>query len=154
MVRYMVLQYRDELLALLQGEITQPPRDSHPHPTRRYSFNRRPERSGLAFSEEEKDRVMTDLLVILQKIPIQVIGELFPPLPCLAYLGVIAVNSLPLVYKVRFVASTLLDALATPLASATASPGPAKSFQSKSLQKTQRAQSYLCANTCGLYSWV
>jgi hypothetical protein len=71
----MVLQYRDELISLLQAEIAQGSREAASTSARRHSSGRRAERSTLAFSEEEKDQVMTDLLVILQKIPIQVIGE-------------------------------------------------------------------------------
>ncbi|WWC66444.1 uncharacterized protein I206_100346 [Kwoniella pini CBS 10737] len=51
----------------------------------------------LVTSSAEKDEVICDLLAILQKIPLKVL----------------AINSLPIVMKVQFVASTLLDAIDT-----------------------------------------
>jgi len=70
MVRYMVLLYRDELLTIQQEHLAAQPRNG---PLRRQSVTRRNEWRSL-FSEEEKDEVASGLLIILQKIPIQVIG--------------------------------------------------------------------------------
>lgn len=68
----MLIQYREELYALQQEEMskaTSPTRDPR---DRRYSNTRKLGKE--AFAEEEKEQVMIDLLIILQKIPIQVIG--------------------------------------------------------------------------------
>ncbi len=137
MIRYMVLQYRDELLTIQREELTAEARNGETwtRPVHRQSASRRQEWRNL-FSDEEKDEVASDLLIILQKIPIQVIG--------MSDVGdlrnqvdqVVAVNSMPLVIKVRFVASTLLDALTGPSAG-----GDANAPVS---QRTQRAQTYLC----------
>lgn len=51
-----------------------------------------------------------------------------------------AVNHAPLVVKVRFVASTLLDALATPAAT----PPHPSTDHVRSGTRVQKAQSYLC----------
>jgi hypothetical protein len=93
MVRYMVLLYRDDLRAL-QEAATNPPSperqldglsslrainpSSSPHgiwTPQRQSMGRGGGWGRAIFSDEEKDQVASDLLVILQKIPIQVIGE-------------------------------------------------------------------------------
>lgn len=56
-----------------------------------------------------------------------------------------AVNTASLVHKVRFVASTLLDALAAPNAPDQAGLNP---DQARAMAKTQRAQTYLCEFYC------
>lgn len=123
MVRYILLQYSEELNLLLQQEMVAqrtgvddeaPGVDS----LGRLAGSRRP-----LFSEDEKDLIVSDLLVILSKIPLEVI----------------AVNTVALVAKVRYVASTLLDALqSTP-------PDPNDIPQlMHSSQRVARAQGYLC----------
>ncbi|WVQ85310.1 hypothetical protein IAT38_007475 [Cryptococcus sp. DSM 104549] len=84
LVRFMIIQYRDELLDLQFDE---------EQGTTNQDYALRPQRP--ASSQDERDEVIIDLLSILQKIPIKVL----------------AVNSFPIVVKVRFVASTLLDSL-------------------------------------------
>ncbi|KAK4688912.1 hypothetical protein P7C73_g1194, partial [Tremellales sp. Uapishka_1] len=101
-----VTQYRDELLILQEQQMAQEAYPGEPL-------------DGLlrkaSLSEEEKDEVASDLLQVLQSIPIQVI----------------AVNGMPIVNKIRYVASTLLDALQVP----TRSHGTSR--------RTARAQTYL-----------
>lgn len=113
MVRYIALQYREELGILQDKEFsslegTQPPGA----PVRR----RPPSRT--RFLDEEKHQIASDLLVILSKIRIEVI----------------AVNSISLVAKIRFVASTLLDALQQ----------PQNSTDPRTLEGNARAQGHLC----------
>ena len=79
MIRYVVLQYRDDLLTL-QEEVAAQARqrsmsESRSTPRRQSSSQRRVELSRALFSDEEKDQVASDLLAVLQMIPIQVIGE-------------------------------------------------------------------------------
>lgn len=79
MVRYMTLQYRDELQHLRQTELNKASLQREiPGPgggVRRQSNGAtRREWTKALMSEEEKDQVAMDLLGILQKIPIQVIG--------------------------------------------------------------------------------
>ena len=149
MVRYIVLQYRDELLAAQQAEIAAqarvgPARETwnREKPIRRHSSSRRMIMEKAVFSEEEKDQVASDLLIILQKIPMQVIGQ-----SILNYCEgtdadgyCLAVNGLSLVTKVRFVASTLLDALSSPQVNAS----PASPETTRASQRLIRAQNYLC----------
>lgn len=116
MVRYIALQYREELGILQDKEFsslegTQPPGA----PVRR----RPPPRT--RFLDEEKHQIASDLLVILSKIRIEVI----------------AVNSISLVAKIRFVASTLLDALQQ----------PQNSTDPRTLEGNARAQGHLCELT-------
>lgn len=97
MVRYIVLQYREELGLQQDKELQQQTGLDENEPPgapsrRRLSVSRRP-----GFTDEEKDEIAGDLLMILSKIRMEVL----------------AVNSVALVAKVRFVASTLLDALQT-----------------------------------------
>lgn len=113
MVRYIALQYREELGILQDKEFSglegnQPPGA----PVRR----RPPPRT--RFLDEEKHQIASDLLVILSKIRIEVI----------------AVNSISLVAKIRFVASTLLDALQQ----------PQNSTDPRTLEGNARAQGHLC----------
>ena len=80
MIRYMVLQYRDELMSIQQEEVAAQTRlsgndDQWTSPSRRRAPSARWRSSvRCLFSEEEKDQVASDLLIILQSIPIQVIG--------------------------------------------------------------------------------
>jgi hypothetical protein len=78
MVRYITLQYRDDLLLLRQTELDQAAAARPPSTTvrRQSNSNSRSHWSRSAFSEQQKDEVATDLLSILQRIPIQVIGKL------------------------------------------------------------------------------
>ncbi|KAK6905602.1 hypothetical protein I203_106432 [Kwoniella mangroviensis CBS 8507] len=104
-VRFMILQYRDELhelqLAQERDNSNKAINESINQPwIRRNSAEM--DKNGQQEKEEimvnsiaEKDEVICDLLAILQKIP----------------LTVLAVNSHPIVQKVQFVASTLLDSL-------------------------------------------
>ena len=76
MVRYMVLQYRDELVTIQRKELANQSRNGEiwSRPPHRQSSKRGHEWRSL-FSDEEKDEVASDLLMILSKIPIQVIGN-------------------------------------------------------------------------------
>lgn len=81
----MALQYREDLITLMASEIDAEAAGGGPGSSlkRRYSNqHRRPDR--VHENEEEKDRVMADLLSILQRIPIQIIGESLSPNPTLA----------------------------------------------------------------------
>jgi len=129
----MVLQYRDELHTLQREELVTPITRDNEDWRSRSSASRRPEWRSL-FTNEEKDEVVSDLLIILQKIPIQVIGRSIRKQVFLYLMICAAVNSIPLVNKVQFVASTLLDALPN-------AGGDASTIAS---QRTQRAQNYLC----------
>ncbi|TXT14898.1 uncharacterized protein COLE_01091 [Cutaneotrichosporon oleaginosum] len=114
MVRYIILQYTEELTAMQDKEhaLEEPPGSGAlGGPTRRP-----------VFTETEKDLIVSDLLVILSKIPLEVI----------------AINTISLVAKVRYVASTLLDALQS------APPDPNDIPQlMRSSQRVARAQGYL-----------
>lgn len=82
MVRYITLQYRDDLLALRQTELVAANNTREPSlgPRRQSNNSARRDWSRAMFSEQQKYQVATDLLGILQKIPIQVIGESHRPL--------------------------------------------------------------------------
>jgi hypothetical protein len=123
MVRYIVLQYREELGLQQDKEMQQQTGldDNEPPGApsrRRLSIARRP-----GFTEEDKNQIASDLLMILSKIRMEVI----------------AVNSVALVAKVRFVASTLLDALQTSSSSLGQHGGSPEMNE-----RTARAQGYLC----------
>ncbi|WRT64046.1 uncharacterized protein IL334_000974 [Kwoniella shivajii] len=109
-VRFMILQYRDELHDLQLGEerrtnigITQYQLKQHqqqqeelvPRIRSRSGDETKGQEEILVTSSAEKDEVIIDLLAILQRIP----------------MTVLAVNNLPIVAKVQFVASTLLDSI-------------------------------------------
>jgi hypothetical protein len=114
MVRYILLQYSEELAALADKELAQ---EEPPGSGVLGMPSRRP-----AFTETEKDMIVSDLLVILSKIPLEVI----------------AINTVSLVAKVRYVASTLLDALQSD------PPDPSDIPQlMRSTQRVARAQGYL-----------
>ncbi|GMK55551.1 hypothetical protein CspeluHIS016_0206070 [Cutaneotrichosporon spelunceum] len=114
MVRYIILQYSEDLAVLQENEGAQgesPGDITFGHPTRRP-----------ALSEMEKDNIVSDLLVILSRIPLEVI----------------AINSVSLVAKVRYVASTLLDVLQSE------PPDPSDIPQlMRSSERAARAQGYL-----------
>jgi hypothetical protein len=76
MVRYITLQYRDDLLHLrkLELEKSNNPSDRSTTSKRQSGSSARIEWRQAMFSEQQKDQVAMDLLGILQKIPIQVIG--------------------------------------------------------------------------------
>ncbi|BEI85111.1 hypothetical protein CcaverHIS002_0505120 [Cutaneotrichosporon cavernicola] len=114
MVRYIILQYSEDLAALHDKELAQ----DEPPGSGTFSLpTRRP-----VFTETEKDTIVSDLLVILSKIPLEVI----------------AINTVSLVAKVRYVASTLLDALQSE------PPDPSDIPQlMRSSQRAARAQGYL-----------
>ncbi|ODO07311.1 hypothetical protein L198_00890 [Cryptococcus wingfieldii CBS 7118] len=88
LVRFIIIQYRDELLE--HQEIEQ--RQVDPNDIARREEIKRSVKEG---SQDEREQVVVDLLSILRKIPIKVL----------------AVNSISLVQKVRLVASSLLDSL-------------------------------------------
>ncbi|KAK8865773.1 hypothetical protein IAR55_000920 [Kwoniella newhampshirensis] len=101
-VRYTIIQYREELAVLQSAEEASrqawsgtqpanPPRFTSDALRGNRSAGHRLNRS----YQEERDGVIIDLLAILQKIPLKVL----------------AVNTFPIVEKVRFVASALLDAI-------------------------------------------
>ena len=102
MCRLIIIQHRDALLSL--------------DPLTRLQY-------GATTTFAEKDKVASDLLVILRSIPIQVI----------------AINSMSLLFKIRFVASSLLDALAAP---ATGKTGDTASTSFP--PSVERAQACLC----------
>lgn len=147
MTRYMLLQYRDDLILLQQEQLSAQIR-GEPGPSSGLPGQKRQAPLGGVFSDEEKAQVAADLLVILQKIPITVIGtscvRSYSLLVCgsrwspllLCTLITTAVNSLSLVAKVRFVASTLLDALSMQ------SRSPAVS-DTQPASRVEKAQNYL-----------
>ena len=69
MARQMILQYRDELLALQANELALQSSASDNGGGRRMAEWTK------ALIPDDKDQIASDLLVILQKIPVQVIGE-------------------------------------------------------------------------------
>jgi hypothetical protein len=80
MVRYIVIQYKDELLSLQADELASDARTDNnvPRLARQRSLQLGAKRSGgdkMLYTEQEKDEVASDLLAVLQKIPIEVIGE-------------------------------------------------------------------------------
>jgi hypothetical protein len=74
MARYLLLQYRDDLLSLQQDELAAQSQGG-PIPNGGGLGNRRADKSRAMFSDAEKEQVAGDLLVILQTIPMAVIGE-------------------------------------------------------------------------------
>ena len=87
MVRYMVVLYRDDLYELQRLELARtsgsatassPSGGASGGLMRRKSSTRRDWGQTIA-AGEEKEQVASDLLAILQKIPIQVIGMCFDP---------------------------------------------------------------------------
>ncbi|KAL1407482.1 hypothetical protein Q8F55_006915 [Vanrija albida] len=128
MVRFIAIQYREELGALQDKElVNQTGIDEIEPPGAPTNTNRRLSQIRLGrtgFTEEEKDQVASDLLLILSKIRLEVI----------------AVNSFALVAKVRFVASTLLDALQSPPALPVHTTTPE---MIRANERTARAQGYL-----------
>lgn len=111
MVRYIVMQYREELGVLLDQEVGQG--NDHDRP-KGYEAGRS------LFSDEDKDQIASDLLMILSKIPLEVI----------------AVNTVSLVIKIRYIASTLLDAMQ--------SQSGGETSEARGGERAARAQGYLC----------
>jgi hypothetical protein len=106
MIRYYVLQYRDDLLALRAKEVEASFRIEPVVERWRPPFTSKVAREAMSQPENEKDSVASDMLAVLRAIPLEVIGKqtrLIRLTP--------AVNGTSLVAKVRFVASTLLDSL-------------------------------------------
>ena len=90
LVRFVIEQYRDELITSLQGSVDEEKRN------------------------EDREVVARDLLNILHSIPIQSIATNGPSLVCYCcrcYAWSIRILIRAQVHKVRFVASTLLDAV-------------------------------------------
>ncbi|KAL7424604.1 hypothetical protein Q5752_000288 [Cryptotrichosporon argae] len=127
LVRYMIIQYRDELGALQDLELQANSGAKATASARGLGSRRGLDRVG--FSEQEKDLVASDLLMILSKISIQII----------------AVNSTSLISKIRLVASTLLDALKTsPTPMVTAQLAPETlAADAQATERTAKAQGYL-----------
>lgn len=73
MARQMILQYRDELLALQANELA-----LQSGSMSEGSGGRRMAEWTKALIPDDKDQIASDLLMILQKIPVQVIGTLRP----------------------------------------------------------------------------
>ncbi|WVR05805.1 hypothetical protein IAU60_002830 [Kwoniella sp. DSM 27419] len=94
-VRLMILQYRDELYELKAADQSGDVSSTGSTYSARHASERRSAGLGELTSSHEKDQVIIDLLAILRKIPLKVL----------------AVNSFPIVSKVQFIASTLLDAI-------------------------------------------
>ena len=69
MARQMILQYRDELLALQANELALQSSSSD------YAGGRRMAEWTKALIPDDKDQIASDLLCILQKIPVSVIGQ-------------------------------------------------------------------------------
>lgn len=118
MVRYIVLQYREELGVLLDLEIGagngEDPHGSNS--SRRTSASHRP-----IFTDDDKDQIASDLLMILSKIPLEVI----------------AVNTVSLVIKIRYIASTLLDGMQS-------QSGGGGEGEPRANERIARVQGYLC----------
>jgi hypothetical protein len=92
LVRFVIEQYRDELITSLQGGLDEEKKT------------------------EDREVVVRDLLNILHSIPIQSIATNGPSLVCYCHQCPLIHRDpdLPQVHKVRFVASTLLDAVRKP----------------------------------------
>jgi hypothetical protein len=77
MARQMLLQYRDELLALQANELAL--ESSSSNDTGLISSgSRRMAEWTKALIPDDKDQIASDLLMVLQKIPISVIGKSIP----------------------------------------------------------------------------
>jgi hypothetical protein len=74
MARQMLLQYRDELLALQANELALES-SSLSDPSMMSSGSRRMAEWTKALIPDDKDQIASDLLTVLQKIPISVIGK-------------------------------------------------------------------------------
>lgn len=72
MARQMLLQYRDELLALQANELAL--ESSNSGDSGMMSSGRRMAEWTKALIPDDKDQIASDLLTVLQKIPISVIG--------------------------------------------------------------------------------
>ncbi|TYJ57579.1 hypothetical protein B9479_001661 [Cryptococcus floricola] len=133
LVRFIIIQYRDELLE--HQEIER--RQVDPNDIARREEIKRLVKEG---SQDEREQVVVDLLSILHKIPVKVL----------------AVNSISLVQKVRLIASSLLDSL-NPESEGTSLNGRMADMQTET--RAERAQknlwsflSYL-SEIETLYSW-
>jgi len=73
MARQMLLQYRDELLGLQANELAL---ESNTGDSGMISSGRRMAEWTKALIPDDKDQIASDLLTVLQKIPISVIGAL------------------------------------------------------------------------------
>jgi hypothetical protein len=73
MARQMLLQYRDELLSLQANELALES-SSLSDPNMMSSGSRRMAEWTKALIPDDKDQIASDLLAVLQKIPITVIG--------------------------------------------------------------------------------
>jgi hypothetical protein len=73
MARQMLLQYRDELLSLQANELALES-SSLSDPSMMSSGSRRMAEWTKALIPDDKDQIASDLLAVLQKIPITVIG--------------------------------------------------------------------------------
>jgi len=71
MARQMLLQYRDELLGLQANELAL---ESNTGDSGMISSGRRMAEWTKALIPDDKDQIASDLLTVLQKIPISVIG--------------------------------------------------------------------------------
>jgi hypothetical protein len=74
MARQMLLQYRDELLGLQANELAL---ESNTGDSGMISSGRRMAEWTKALIPDDKDQIASDLLTVLQKIPISVIGTYF-----------------------------------------------------------------------------
>ena len=77
MARQMLLQYRDELLGLQANELAL---ESNTGDSGMISSGRRMAEWTKALIPDDKDQIASDLLTVLQKIPISVIGAYLPSL--------------------------------------------------------------------------
>ena len=134
MARQMILQYRDELLALQANELALHSSSSENGGGRRMAEWTK------ALIPDDKDQIASDLLCILQKIPVSVIGWSIILHPERAKsLTNVAVNSTSMMGKIRFVASGLLDTLAV-------QSGDGNGNSSELPLRLQKAQNYLCTS--------
>lgn len=76
MIRYYVLQYRDDLLALRAKEVESSFRIEPVVEPWRPPFTSRVAREAMSQPENEKDSVASDMLAVLRAIPLEVIGEI------------------------------------------------------------------------------
>lgn len=131
----MLVQYRDELLGLQANDLDL----GSSGDSGMISSGRRMAEWTRALMPDDKDQIASDLLTVLQKIPITVIGTFLHPFnsPLLRT----AVNSTSMMIKIRFVASSLLDTLSN-------SSGDPRGVNSDLPVRLQKAQSYLCEFSC------
>ncbi|OWZ79736.1 hypothetical protein C366_01792 [Cryptococcus neoformans Tu401-1] len=127
LVRFTIIQYREELLKIQQDEA---------HQELDLAQREAMKRSIREQAQDERDEVVVDMLSILQKIPIQVL----------------AVNSFTIIEKVRFVASSLLDFLDHGENMGLLSPSSQETRAQKAQRNLWKFLNYL-SDIESMYSW-